>query len=61
MEAANGLTIDWDLPKGVSNVGTITARFGEESFTDRLDIARAKARGDFVDALCDRWPALNTD
>jgi hypothetical protein len=41
--------------------GTLTARLGDDSFTDYVDVMRAKDREEFADMVGERWPAFKSD
>ena len=49
-----------DSPRGRGNAGTVVARLGGETYTDRLDIIRPAARVGLLDKLGKQWPALTT-
>lgn len=59
MPNENGqLVLEWSSPGGASRTGTIVARFGNEAYTDRPDVCKAKSVSNLQDVLCERWPAL---
>ena len=55
------LSFEWSPPTGKVLRGMMTARYGDDRYTDRLDVADAKVRAGLFNALCERWPALATD
>jgi hypothetical protein len=60
MESNGDGTFDlkW-LPDGKNaGHGKVTVRVGQDGFTDQINIARKKARDDFLDDVWERWPAL---
>jgi len=54
----NGLSIEWIPPNGRGKIGTIIARLGQESYTNRTDIVKVSARSSLLDQMTRRWPAL---
>ena len=50
--------ITWVPGRNGSKMGIVSARVGDEPFTDGLDITKAKARDTIIETLCEKWPAL---
>ncbi len=40
---------------------TLTARYDDKAFTNRLQITRASSRGKFVEEVLQRWPAVDPE
>jgi len=55
------LKLEWHPPGKGRREGRLVARWGQDVFTDTLDITKAGRRERLVNTLAERWPALGDE
>ena len=60
MDASNELKIE-PTQAGRNGMVTLTARIGNETYTDTVNVTKAKDRAEYVKGLVARWPGLKNE
>jgi len=58
IENLNGFEINWSKDNARARMGTLVARFDDETYTDRIDLCDASQRQSICQRLIDRFPVL---